>query len=59
MKRLKRWANMQYERKMNVLRKMDNRHPGQPIHPERNYIAGQAAAYAEILEMLQLLGQEE
>lgn len=59
MKRLKRWAELQYERKMNALQKVDKRHPGQPVHPEWDYIAGQVAAYVEILEMLELLGQEE
>lgn len=59
MKRLKRWAQQQYERKMNALRKMDNRHPGQPAPPGRDYTAGQAAAFADMLEVLELLGQEE
>lgn len=58
MKRLERWTRLQYERKMSVLRKMDNRHPGQPVHPERDYTAGQAAAYADVLEMLQILEEK-
>lgn len=58
MKRLKRWIELQYERKMTTLQKMDNRHPGQPVHPERDYIAGQAAVYAEILNMIYALGKE-
>lgn len=58
MNELERWTQLQYERKMTTLRKMDNRHPGQPVHPERDYIAGQAAAYAEILNMIYALGKE-
>lgn len=58
MKYLECWTELQYERKMTTLQKMDNRHPGQPTHPERDYIAGQAAAYAEILNMIYALGKE-
>lgn len=59
MKRLKRWAEQQYEQKMNVLLEMDNHRPEQPGQENRNYIVGQAAAYADILDELELLGQEE
>lgn len=59
MKRLERWVWLQYKRKMNALQKADNRHPGQPVHPERDYIAGQAAAYANIVDMIELLGEKE
>ncbi|MDK8578311.1 hypothetical protein QP905_08120 [Corynebacterium pseudodiphtheriticum] len=59
MKRLERWTQLQYERKMKTLRKMDNRHPGQPVHPDRDYIAGQVAAYADIVDMIELLGEKE
>lgn len=58
MKRLERWTQLQYERKMNALQKVDKLHPGQPVHPEWDYIAGQAAAYAEILNMIHALGKE-
>ncbi|WP_144737343.1 hypothetical protein [Corynebacterium propinquum] len=59
MKHLKRWAQQQYERKMNALRQMDNRPAWQPAHPNRNHIAGQAAAFADMLEVLELPGEEE
>lgn len=59
MKRLERWVWLQYERKMSALRKMDNRHPGQPAPPVRDYTAGQAAAYADVLDALQLLVEKE
>lgn len=59
MKRLERWTRLQYERKMSALRKMDNRHPGQPAPPGRNYTAGQAAAYADVLDALELFVEKE
>ncbi|MDC7087821.1 hypothetical protein [Corynebacterium pseudodiphtheriticum] len=58
MKHLECWTELQYERKMSTLQKMDNRHPGQPVHPDRDYIAGQAVAYAAILNMIHALGKE-
>ncbi|MDK8500672.1 hypothetical protein QP933_06925 [Corynebacterium pseudodiphtheriticum] len=59
MKRLERWIEQQYEQKMNVLLELDNHRPGQPGHGKRNYILGQVAAYADVLDMLELFGQEE
>ncbi|MGC3907740.1 hypothetical protein ACPV6D_05110 [Corynebacterium propinquum] len=53
MKRLELWTRLQYERKM------DNRHPGQPAPPARDYTAGQAAAFADVLDALQLLVEKE
>ncbi|MDK4326101.1 hypothetical protein QPX54_06190 [Corynebacterium propinquum] len=58
MKRLKRWIEQQYEQKMNVLLEMDNHRPGQPGHEKRNYIVGQTAAYADILDMIEDLEKE-
>lgn len=58
MNELERWVWLQYKRKMKTLQKMDNRHPGQPVHPDRDYIVGQAAAYAAILNMIHALGKE-
>lgn len=58
MKRLKCWLEQQYEQKMNILLEMDNHSPGQPGHEKRNYILGQAAVYADTLDMLEGLEEE-
>ena len=57
MTKLRAWAENKYNQEMDKLSMMDNRHPGQPAPPGRDFVADRAAALAEVIELLELPGE--